>query len=69
MTIVLLNVQIKYLDYCDAFWSMKVAVNFYKRFQWGSGIWTSLDFEWSKRGWVRNDLDFKWDLKPKSPTI
>ena len=28
MTIVLLNVQIKYLDYCDAFWSMKVAVNF-----------------------------------------
>ena len=31
--------------------------------QWGSEIWTSLDFEWSKRGWVANGLDFEWDLK------
>ena len=22
--------------------------------QWGSEIWTSLDFEWSKRSWVAN---------------
>ena len=31
--------------------------------QWGSKIQTSLDFEWSKRGWVANVLDFEWDLK------
>ena len=35
----------------------------------GSEIQTSLDFEWSKRGWVANGPDFKWDLKTKSPTI
>ena len=34
-----------------------------------SEIRTSLDFEWSKRGWVANGLDFKKDLKFKSPTI
>ena len=28
--------------------------------QWGSEIQTSLDFEWSKRGWVANGLDFVW---------
>ena len=27
--------------------------------QWGSTIWTSLEFEWSKRGWVANGLDFE----------
>ena len=28
--------------------------------QWGSEIQTSLDFEWSKRGWVANGLDLVW---------
>ena len=37
--------------------------------QWGSEIRPSLDFEWSKTGWVTNGLDFKWDLKSGSPTI
>ena len=37
--------------------------------QWGSEIRTSLDFEWSTRGWVANGLDFEWDLKCGSPTI
>ena len=37
--------------------------------QWGSGIWTSLDFEWSKLGWVANGADFDWELKSGSPTI
>ena len=32
-------------------------------------IWTSLEFEWSKRGLVANGPDFKWDLKSISPTI
>ena len=32
----------------------------------GSEILTSLDFEWSKRGWVAaNGLDFEWDLKSR----
>ena len=31
--------------------------------QWGSEIWTSLDFEWSKRGWVANGPDLERDLK------
>ena len=31
--------------------------------QWGSEIQPILDFEWSKRGWVANGLDFKWHLK------
>ena len=37
--------------------------------QWGSEIRTSLDFEWSKRGWVANGPGFEWDLKSGSPTI
>ena len=36
--------------------------------QWGSEIWTSLGFEWSKRAWVANGLDFKWNQKFGSPT-
>ena len=28
--------------------------------QWGSEIHTSPDFEWSKRVWFANSLDFKW---------
>ena len=40
-----------------------------KQVQWGSEIRPSLDFEWSKRGWVANGLDFEWDLKSGSPTI
>ena len=37
--------------------------------QWGSEIQTSLDFKWSKRGWVSNGSDFEWDLKSRSPTV
>ena len=37
--------------------------------QWGSEIWPSLGFEWSKRGWVANGLDLEWDLNSGSPTI
>ena len=37
--------------------------------QWGSEFQTSLDYEWSKRGWVANGYDFEWDLKSGSPTI
>ena len=33
------------------------------------GIWNPDYFEWSKRGWFANGLDFKWDLKSGSPTI
>ena len=36
---------------------------------WGSKIWISLDLEWSKRDWFANDMDFNWDLKPRSTTI
>ena len=36
--------------------------------QWGSEIWTSLDFLWSKRGCVAKGLDFEWDLKSRSTT-
>ena len=41
----------------------------YSDVQWGSEIRPSLDFEWSKTGWVANGLDFEWDLKSGSPTI
>ena len=41
----------------------------HKFIQWGPEIWTSLDFEWSKRGWVSNGPDFEWDLKSRSSTI
>ena len=34
--------------------------------QCGSAIWTSLDFEWSKRGWFSDGLDFEWDLKSRA---
>ena len=37
--------------------------------QWGSEIRGGLDFEWSKRDWVVNGPDFKWDLKSRSLTI
>ena len=46
-----------------------VPANFQIVVQWGSEIWTSLDCEWSKRGWVANGLNFEWDLKSRSPTI
>ena len=39
------------------------------RIQWGSEIRPSLDFQWSKTGWVANGLDFEWDLKFGSPAI
>ena len=38
-------------------------------FQMGNEIRTSLDFEWTERGWFANDLDFKCDLKLGRPTI
>ena len=37
--------------------------------QWGSEIRSSLDFEWSKRGWFSNSLNFEWDLKSGSPNF
>ena len=37
--------------------------------QWESELRTSLDFEWSKRGWVVNGPYFEWDLKSISPHI
>ena len=37
--------------------------------QWGSDLQTSQNFEWSKRSWVANGLDFEWDRKSGSPTI
>ena len=37
--------------------------------QWGSEILTSMDFKWSKRGWVANGMDFERDLKSGCPTI
>ena len=40
-----------------------------KKIQWGSETRTSLDFKWSKKGWVANGLDFEWDLKFGTPTI
>ena len=30
--------------------------------QLGSAIWTNLDFEWSKRGWVVNGPDLECDV-------
>ena len=39
------------------------------KIQWGSDVCISLDFEWSKRGWIANCLNFKWDLKTGSPTF
>ena len=36
--------------------------------QWRSEIQTSLDFDWSKRGWVVNSPDFVWDLKYRQIT-
>ena len=36
--------------------------------QWGSEIWTSLDFNSSKRGWVANGPNLEWDLKSQRPT-
>ena len=40
-----------------------------KQIQWGPEIQPSLNFEWSKRGWVASGLDFEWDLKSGTPTI
>ena len=36
---------------------------FFGNVQWGSEIQPRLYFEWLKRGWVANGLDFKWHLK------
>ena len=30
--------------------------------QMGSEMWTSLDFKWSKLGWLLNGPNFEWDL-------
>ena len=37
--------------------------------QWGSEIQPSLDFEWSKTGWVANAQELEWDMKSGSPII
>ena len=42
---------------------VKFSLQQHTTIKWGSKIQTSLDFEWSKRGWVANGLDFEWDLK------
>ena len=34
-----------------------------------SEIQTTLDFKWSKKGWVANGQDFEWDWKSGSPTV
>ena len=47
-------------------WELKW--NLVKLITLGSEIRSSLDLEWSKRGWVANGPDFKWDLKSQSPT-
>ena len=39
------------------------------RIQLGSEVQKCPDFEWSKRGWVENGLDFEWDLKSGSLTF
>ena len=39
----------------------------YLALQWGSEIQTSLDSEWSKRGWVANGPDLQHDLKTGKP--
>ena len=36
------------------------------KIQRGSEICTSLDFEWSKSGWVAKDPDIEWDQKSGS---
>ena len=41
----------------------RIQMDLISKLHWGSEIWTSLDFEWSKKGWVVNGLDFNWDLK------
>ena len=38
-------------------------LNLHCPLQWGSEIWTILDFKLSKRGWFANGPDFEWDLK------
>ena len=45
-----------------------IICHFWNLIQWGSEIWTCPDFEWLKRGWFANVLDFKWDLKSESLT-
>ena len=35
----------------------------------GTEIRTSLDFKWSKSGWVAYGPGYKWNLKSGSPTI
>ena len=48
-------------------WYLNDGLN--NRLQWGSEIWTCLDFELSKRGWVEEGPNFKWNLKSRGPTI
>ena len=38
-------------------WYLNDGLN--NRLQWGSEIWTCLDFELSKRGWVEEGPNFK----------
>ena len=67
------HLNTRYVGYSDPHCiTIKIALSHcstLKIVQWGSEIRTSLDFEWSKRGWVSNGLYFEWDLKCWSPTI
>ena len=58
------NVRIKYTSLTVG----TFITNMFK-VQWVSEILPSLGFKWPKRGWVANDVDFKWDLKSGSAII
>ena len=47
------------LDYQQAHFLLEIN---YLVYSGDSEIRPSLDFEWSKTGWVVNGLDFEWDL-------
>ena len=46
-----------------------MAFEYYYYFTYTVGIQTSQDYEWSKRGWFENGLNFEWDLKSQSSSI
>ena len=46
-----------------------IMLNFPQQYTLGSEIQTILDFGWTKKGWVANGPDSKWDLNSGSRTI
>ena len=71
-SILITDLQVCYSDGLLVRWSVSQMIcdsDAWSLFQWGSEIWTRMDFRWSKRGWVLNGLDFEWDLKSGNPTI